>query len=211
MINIAIVDDHEMFREGLILVLGQVDNFNIVGSYSSGDEFLEKIDDLTIDVVLMDIKMTGKSGIETTSILKIKKPDLKIIAVTMFVEDSYYMQMINAGAHGFILKKAGKFELVQAINEVYKGGNYFSQEILRKMAFKAISKNENDPDKLTPREVEVLQLICKGMSTKEISETLFLSTKTIEVHRSNILKKANKKNIAQLIIWALKHHYCSLH
>nr|WP_321406368.1 response regulator transcription factor [uncultured Carboxylicivirga sp.] len=210
MINIAIVDDHEMFIEGLVLVLSQVDNFNVVATFSSGDEFLKSIESLTIDVVLMDINMSGKSGIETTKICKVKKPEVRIIAVTMFVEDSYYMQMINAGAHGFILKKAGKFELTQAINEVYKGGNYFSQEILKKMAFKAISKKEDDPDQLSSREVEVLQLICKGMSTKEISERLFLSTKTVEVHRSNILKKTNQKNVAQLVIWALKHNYCSL-
>ncbi|MCU4163729.1 response regulator [Carboxylicivirga caseinilyticus] len=210
MINIAIVDDHEMFIEGLVLVLSQVDNFNVVATFSSGDEFLSSIESLTIDIVLMDINMTGKSGIETTKICKVKKPEVRIIAVTMFVEDSYYMQMINAGAHGFILKKAGKFELTQAINEVYKGGNYFSQEILKKMAFKAISKKEDDPDQLSSREVEVLQLICKGMSTKEISERLFLSTKTVEVHRSNILKKTNQKNVAQLVIWALKHNYCSL-
>jgi len=210
MINIAIVDDHEMFREGLVLVLSQIENFNIVGNYHSGDEFLEVMDSLPIDVVLMDIKMSGTSGIETTRLSKIKNPKLKIIAVTMFVEDSYYMQMINAGAHGFILKKAGKYELTQAINEVYNGGNYFSQEILKKMAFSAISKKTDDPDQLTNREIEVLQLICKGLSTKEISENLFLSAKTVEVHRSSLLRKSNQKNVAQLVIWAIKHNYCSI-
>ncbi len=210
MINIAVVDDHEMFREGLVLVLGQIEDVNVVADYCCGHVFLENMDDLDIDIVLMDIKMEGMNGIETTQKLKAKKPDIKVIAVTMFVEESYYMQMIQAGAHGFILKKAGKYELAHAIQEVSKGGNYFAQEILQKMAFKAIAKTEDKEEQLTKREVEVLQLICEGLSTKEISEKLFLSHKTIEVHRSNILRKSDQKNIAQLVIWAVKNHYCEL-
>lgn len=210
MINIVIVDDHELFREGLVLVLGQVDNFNIVADYNSGDEFLKHIDSLEVDVVLMDIKMEGLNGIETTIKLKEIKPDIKVIAVTMFVEDSYYLQMINAGAHGFVLKKAGKYELMQAVTEVNSGGNFFSQEILKKMAFKAINKEVEKEKALSPREVEVLKLICKGLSSKEISEELFLSPKTIEVHRSNLLRKTDQKNIAQLVIWALKNNHISL-
>ncbi|MCW3787810.1 response regulator [Plebeiibacterium sediminum] len=210
MINIAIVDDHEMFREGLVLVLSQVDEINVVGNFNSGDSFLKALEELDIDIVLMDIKMEGLNGIETTQRAKSVKPDLKVIAVTMFVEDSYYMQMINAGAHGFVLKKAGKYELVQAIHEVNNGGNYFSQEILQKMAFKAISGKDEKENQLSTREVEVLQLICKGLSTKEISEALFISQKTVEVHRSNILRKSDQKNIAQLVIWAIKNNYTTI-
>ncbi len=210
MINIAIVDDHEMFREGLVLVLSQVEDINVVGDFSSGDSFLKALADLDIDIVLMDIKMEGLNGIETTQKAKTIKPDLKVIAVTMFVEDSYYMQMINAGAHGFVLKKAGKYELAQAIHEVNKGGNYFSQEILQKMAFKAISGKDEKEHQLSTREVEVLRLICKGLSTKEISEVLFICQKTVEVHRSNILRKSDQKNIAQLVIWAIKNNYTTI-
>ncbi len=210
MINIAIVDDHEMFREGLVLVLSQVDEINIVGDFNSGSSFLNALGELDVDIVLMDIKMEGINGIETTQKAKTIKPDLKVIAVTMFVEDSYYMQMINAGAHGFVLKKAGKYELAQAIQEVDKGGNYFSQEILQKLAFKAISGKEEKDNQLSAREAEVLQLICKGFSTKEISESLFISQKTVEVHRSNILKKSDQKNIAQLVIWAIKNNYTTI-
>lgn len=210
MINIVIVDDHEMFREGLVMVLGQVDNFNIVADYNSGDAFLKHVEELSFDVVLMDIKMDGTNGIETTRQLKLLKPDVKVIAVTMFVEDSYYLQMINAGAHGFVLKKAGKYELMQAVTEVHNGGNFFSQEILKKMAFKAIGKDDDKEKALTTRETEVLKLICKGLSSKEISEELFLSPKTIEVHRSNLLRKTDQKNIAQLVIWALKNNHISI-
>jgi len=210
MINIAIVDDHELFREGLVLVLDQIEKINIVKDYCCGHLFLNDLPSLDIDIVLMDIKMEGMNGIETTQKAKAIKPDLKVIAVTMFVEDSYYMQMIQSGAHGFVLKKAGKYELAQAIQEVYKGGNYFSQEILQKMAFKAIGGNDDKENQLSTREIEVLQLICKGLSTKEISDTLFISQKTVEVHRSNILRKSDQKNIAQLVIWALKNNYTTI-
>ena len=210
MINIAVVDDHELFREGLVLVLSQIDDVNIVADFGSGDDLLKSIDDLNVDIILMDINMEGLSGIETTIKVKTSNPEIKIIAVTMFVEDSYYLQMINAGAHGFLLKKAGKYELEKAILEVHKGGNYFSQEILQKMALKAINKDDDKENKLTIRETEVLQLICKGLSTREISENLFLSQKTVEVHRSNILRKTNQKNVAQLVIWALKNNYSSI-
>ncbi len=210
MINVAIVDDHEMFREGLVLVLSQEDEINIVGDFNSGDSFLKAFGELDIDIVLMDIKMEGMNGIEATKKAKSLNPDIKIIAVTMFVEDSYYMQMLNAGAHGFVLKKAGKYELVQAIQEVHKGGNYFSQEILQKMAFKAIAGKDEKEQQLSKREIEVLQLICKGLSTKEISEVLFISQKTVEVHRSNILRKSDQKNIAQLVIWAIKNNYTTI-
>lgn len=132
MIRVAVVDDHELFREGLVLVLNQMDDVDVCANFGSGLDFLNAIDGLNIDLVLMDINMEAMNGIETTQKLKAIKPDVKVIAVTMYTEDSYYMQMINAGAHGFVLKKAGKYELAQAIHEIHKGGNYFSQEILQK-------------------------------------------------------------------------------
>lgn len=210
MIKVAVVDDHELFREGLVLVLKQIDDIEIVADFGSGNAFLESLDHLDLDIVLMDIKMEGFDGIETTIKAKDAKPNLKIIAVTMFEEDSYYLQMIHAGAQGFVLKKAGKYELAQAIKEVYKGGNYFSQEILQKMAFKAINTEKQQEEQLTGRETEVLQLICKGLSTKEICEKLFISQKTVEVHRSNLMRKTDCKNVAQLVIWALKNKYSFL-
>ena len=210
MIHVAVVDDHELFREGLVMVLNQMDDIEVIADFGSGQDFLKAIGDLNIDLVLMDINMDVMNGVETTQKLKALKPEVKVIAVTMYTEDSYYLQMINAGAHGFVLKKAGKYELGQAIREVHNGGNYFSQEILQKMAFKAIAKPEENENKLSVREIEVLKLICKGLSTREISEMLFLSHKTVEVHRSNILRKSGQKNVAQLVMWALKNNYVTM-
>jgi len=108
MIHVAVVDDHELFREGLVMVLNQMDDIEVIADFGSGQDFLKAIGDLNIDLVLMDINMDVMNGVETTQKLKALKPEVKVIAVTMYTEDSYYLQMINAGAHGFVLKKAGR-------------------------------------------------------------------------------------------------------
>jgi DNA-binding NarL/FixJ family response regulator len=209
-IDIAIVDDHELFRDGLKLVISQIEDFNVCNESSGGKEFLAYISHGTYpDVVLMDVNMPEMNGIETTEkALKIA-PGLKVIALTMHKDESYYMQMISAGAKGFVLKKSGKYELQQAINEVYSGGNYFSSDIMQKMTFRLINPHTDD-DKLTKREKEILKLICNGLSSNEISEKLFISPKTVEVHRTNIFRKTNVKNTARLVIWAVKNNIYSI-
>ena len=204
-IKIVIVDDHELFRDGLKLVLGQIENFELIFDTSGGESFLEHLQSIDPDVVLMDINMPGLSGIETTTKALEIKPGLKVIALTMFNEDTFYMQMIQAGAKGFILKKSGKYELEQAINEVYKGGNYFSPEIMQRFTYRLMHPDENSYNSLTEREKEVLLMVCKGLTSNEISERLFISPKTVEVHRTNIFSKVNVRNTAELIIWAVKN------
>ena len=124
----------------------------------------------------------------------------------MFSDTVHYTQMINAGIKGFILKKSNKFELQQAINVVYSGGNYFSQEILQKMAFQSVNFSA-DPNRLTQREQDILQLVCKGFTSQEISDKFYISIKTVEVHRSNIFQKAEVRNSSELIVWAIKNDY----
>jgi DNA-binding NarL/FixJ family response regulator len=205
-INIAVIDDHDLFREGIKLVLNQVEGFNVVFDTSDGNLFLEKIPDIQADIVLMDIDMPVINGVLVTEkALKIN-PDLKIIALSMFSDTGHYMQMIHAGVKGFILKKANKFELEQAIRTICEGGNYFSQEILQKLAFH-FTERPNDRDHLTGREIEIIIMICQGMTSQEISDKLFISSKTVETHRSNIFLKAGVRNIAGLIIWAIKNNY----
>ena len=205
-IKIAIIDDHDLFREGLKLVIGQVDNYEVVFDTSNGNLFLEFLQKSLPDVVLMDINMPIIDGVETTrKAIKIY-PDLKVIALTMFSDTVHYTQMINAGIKGFILKKSNKFELQQAINVVYSGGNYFSQEILQKMAFQSVNFSA-DPNRLTQREQDILQLVCKGFTSQEISDKFYISIKTVEVHRSNIFQKAEVRNSSELIVWAIKNDY----
>lgn len=204
-INVVLVDDHEIFREGLKLVLHQIENICVVAEFSSGDDFIKGINEIETDIVLLDINMPGIDGIKTTQQAIKQKKDLLIIGLTMLSDEASYLQMIENGAKGFVLKKSGKYELNQAIQDVYNGGNYFSQEILQKLAFRINRKSSNSVDELTNRENEILVLICKGLSTKQISEVLFISPKTIEVHRSNILSKTGCKNIAQLVVWAIEN------
>ncbi len=205
-IKIAIVDDHDLFREGLSLVLGQIEKFVVIFDTSNGNLFLEFLQTSIPDVVLMDINMPVIDGIETTRKALEINPNLKIIALTMFSDTMHYTQMIQAGIKGFILKKSNKFELQQAICAVFAGGNYFSQEILQKMAFQSVNF-PNTTDKFTQREMDVLNLVCKGLTSHEISEKLFISAKTVEVHRNNIFNKAEVRNSSELIVWAIKHEY----
>ena len=141
-IKIAIIDDHDLFREGIRLVIGQIENFEVIFDTSNGNLFLEFLKNSLPDVVMMDISMPIIDGVETTRKAVEIRPNLNVIALTMFSDMTNYTQMIDAGVKGFILKKSNKFELQQAINAVFSGGNYFSQEILQKMAFQSVHCSE---------------------------------------------------------------------
>lgn len=208
-IRIAVVDDHDLFREGLILVLNQIETFEVVFNSSDGYKFIEFVGSEVVDVVLMDISMPILDGVETTKKALAVSLKTKVIALSMFDDISHYSQMISAGAKGFVLKKATKQELQQAVNVVNQGGNYFSQEILQKIAIHSMDTLSN-LDRLTKREIDILVLVCSGNTSQEISEKLFISLKTVETHRANIFRKANVRNTAELIIWAVKNNYFSL-
>jgi DNA-binding NarL/FixJ family response regulator len=203
-IHIAIVDDHELFRDGLKLVLQHINPGFKIHEASNGKEFLEMLETLVPDIVLMDINMPVLSGRDTVPKALEIRPDLKIIAVTMYGEEIYYLQMIELGVKGIILKKSGKMELESAIKEVLNGGNFFSQEILKKMAIRLNRKNTDKNNELSEREFEILVNVCNGMTNNEIAEKLFISPKTVEVHKSNIFRKTHVKNSAQLVIYAIK-------
>jgi DNA-binding NarL/FixJ family response regulator len=205
-IQIAVIDDHDLFREGIKLVLNQIEDFKVVFDTPDGNRFVEILDKIWIDIALMDIEMPAINGIQTTLKALQAKPDLKIIALTMFSDIGHYSQMINAGVKGFILKKANKYELQQAITIVHQGGNYFSQEILKKLAYQ-FANIRSDSESLTSRETEIMLLICQGYTSREISDKLHISNKTVETHRFNIYQKSNVRNTAGLIIWAIRNQY----
>ena len=208
MIKIAVVDDHDLFREGIKLILNQTEGFDVIFTATDGNSFLHFLDDYFPEVVLMDISMPGISGIETTKRAMQLRPDLKIIALTAFSDAIHYTQMIQAGAKGFVLKKSGKYELQQAVSTVVSGGNYFSHEIMQKLAFQAM--HLPDHSQLTAREMEIMSMVCKGYTSLEISGKLFISIKTVETHRGNIFQKAGVRNAAELIIWAVKNSLFSI-
>jgi DNA-binding NarL/FixJ family response regulator len=158
----------------------------------------------------MDVNMPIINGVDTSKKALQLVPNLKIIALTMFTDLAHYTQMIEAGVQGFVVKKATKNELYTAINTVKSGGNYFSQEILQKLALQSVKNNQFNQEQLTMREMEIIQLICQGKTTNEIAEKLFISVKTVETHRANTYKKAQVRNLAELIVWAVKNNYFSI-
>jgi len=209
-IKIVIIDDHNIFRTGIKLVLNQVPHFEVIFNTDNAYDFIKLLPNFDVDVVLMDFNMPAINGDEATRRILDLQPELKIIALTMFSDLTHYTKMIDAGAHGFVVKKASKEELQKAIENIYYGGNYFSKEILQQLAIQSIKHQKLSKKLLTEREKEVLQLMCKGKTTDEIAELLFISIKTVETHRNHIFKKAGVRNIAELIIWAIKNNYFTI-
>jgi len=205
-LTIILVDDHQLFREGLKLLLQVNPNFGEIHQASNGVEFLTLLDSVTPDVVLMDIAMPEMDGIEATRLALKKIPDLKVIALSMFGYEGYYMKMIEAGAKGFILKNSYIDIVESAIETVVAGQNYFSSEVMANLILNLNKKSvEEEKDELTERESEILYHICKGLSNQEIADTLFLSKRTVDKHRENILSKTNARNTAGLVMYAIKH------
>jgi len=209
--KVVLVDDHNLFRDGLKYVLGQSDNIEVIAEASNGIEFLDVIRDRVPDIVLMDISMPRMNGIEATTKAIKQYPSLKIIALTMFGDENYCYSMLQAGAKGFVLKEAGCDELLLAISKVLKGDNYFSNSILTSIikSQSILNKSKNsdeEPLKFSKRELELLRLICEGYSNKEIAEKLSISQRTIEGNRFNLLNKTGAKDSVNLALFALKNN-----
>jgi DNA-binding NarL/FixJ family response regulator len=195
-IRVALVDDHQLFREGLKFVLSDIKNTEVISETSNGAEFLDHLDTLQPDLILMDIAMPEMDGIEATKRALARYPDLKIIALSMFGEEAYYTKMMNAGVRGFIIKESGFEELEVAIREVLSGGTYFSQKLLQNIVIKksspAVKKLPEEIVKISRRE-------------QEIAGELGISLRTVEGHRSNMINRIGVKNSIQLVLYAHKN------
>lgn len=202
-LKIAIVDDHEMFRSGVKLILSEKENWEIIIEAANGKDFLTQMDAIQPDIVLMDISMPELDGYETAKRALKTNPDLKVIVLSMLSDEEYYYKMIEVGVKGFVLKNSGVDELNRAITEVAKGNNYFAQDLLKKIVLSINNKKIDDKLKLNEREKEVLSLICNGFTNKEIAEKLFLSVKSIEKYRTCLLAKTNTRNSAHLVMFAI--------
>ncbi len=210
-IKVIITDDHKMFREGIKNILNDRDDIEVIAEVGSGEELMEKISKNTAHVILMDIHMPGINGIETTKIIKKKYPNIAILPLSTSDDDSYIIQMVNAGAKGYVLKSTGIEELVTAIKTLAKGDSYFCKEAsntilaqLNKPKNEKSHKTKNDTP-LSDREIEVLKLIAEGLTNKEIGERLFISVRTVDTHRRNLHQKLNIKNTAGLMNYAIKN------
>jgi len=205
-IKVIIVDDHLMVRTGLSLILKDNDKLNVIAEAVDGDDFLHLLNNHSPDVVLMDINMPKMNGFEATKAAILRRPDLKIIALSMHDDEEYIESMMQAGAKGFLLKTVKADELYKAIEMVMAGESYFSQDVMKVLTKKLYSKTiEGEQIVINPREKEVLILLCHGLSTQEIAEKLSISPRTVESHRAHLLEKTNSKNTISLVLYALKY------
>ncbi len=205
-IRIIITDDHQLFRNGLMILLNSFPEFEVVGEASNGEEFLKLLKSVKADIALMDINMPEMDGIEATKKGIKLSPEINIIALSMYGEEEYYYKMVDAGAKGFLLKDSDISEVKDAILTVAKGGSYFSQELLYHVIQKIKHReHESKSANLSKREKEILIKICEGLSNQEIAETLFISKRTVDKHRANLLGKTNSKNTASLILFAIRN------
>lgn len=207
-IKVALVDDHVLFRNGLKLLLNNEPNIEVTMEASDGSIFLSQLSvDTPPDIVLMDISMPNMDGIEATRLAVERIPNIKIIALSMFGEEDYYYKMISAGVKGFLLKNSEINDVKEAIAQVMAGNSYFSQELLYNVIKNMHQSKEvlEETETLSKRELQVLGEICKGLSNQEIADTLFISKRTVDKHRANLLSKTNSKNTANLIMYAIKN------
>jgi len=202
-IKLMIAEDQAIILHSLMILLNSLQNIEVIGTALNGVELMALLEKDKPDVILMDINMPKMNGIEATKIIDAKMPWVKVIALSMYDHPVYIKKMFKSGAKGFVSKNATKMELGKAIEMVYHGDIYISEEIsrilLREYSNTSDSDENADYTSLTSREIEIIQLLADGLYTKEIAEKLFISDKTVERHKTNILKKLKLRNTAQLV------------
>lgn len=209
-IKVLIADDHEILREGLQLMAKKIEEFEIIGEARNGEELVQLTRKLLPDIVLTDIKMPILTGIQATQIIKSEFPHIGVIALSSFDEESLVLEMLNVGAKGYLLKNAGKNELTQAVMKVYRDEPYYCQEINQKLA-RIITRGgnfgkEKKQDQLfTERELEVIQLMCEGCSSKQIAGKLGIKTRTVERYRDYIMQKLGANNAIAVVMYAVSN------
>jgi DNA-binding NarL/FixJ family response regulator len=208
-INLAIADDHKIFREGLKATLEDCADLNLIFEAGNGIELVKQLAVKSPDVVLMDIKMPEMDGMQATAYIHENFSHVKVLALSMYNEDKYILNMMKAGASGYLLKNAEPQEIVDAIFTVYKKGFYFNEhlsitlikQLMEKSTHNSRGKEETE---LNEREIEVLKLICQEKQNTEIADKLFLSVRTVEGYRTKLFEKTGSKNIVGLVIYAIK-------
>ena len=205
-------DDHEIFRDGFQLIISKADNIDLVGQASNGRDLVQLVEELKPDVVITDIKMPLMDGIEATKTISKRFPEIGVIGLSMHDEDDLIIEMLEAGAKGYLLKNADKHEVLDALQTVYSGDPYYCQSTNAKLA-RIIAKNKyqsfnrNRRPEFSEKELEIINLICHELTNKEIGEKLFLSVRTVEGYRLKILEKMEVKNSVGLVIYAIQHGY----
>ena len=199
MVKIALVDDHTLFRNGLKGLLRTNSDYEVVGDFADGSQFIAALPELDVDIVFMDIAMPNMDGQRATTLALRQRPELKIIALTMFSEQPYAQQMIEAGVCGYINKDSDIQIVFDAVNSVMSGGKYFPQGVVEPRKLNEL----DDFDALSDRELAVLTAICQGLSTPQIADLLEISKRTVDTHRARILEKTGCNNTASLVVHAV--------
>lgn len=209
-IRFMLVEDFRLVREGLKLLLENIDGYEVIGEAANGLMALSLLDNgLEPDIIFMDINMDKMDGIQATSQIMAKYPGSRIIALTMLKERKHIEKMLEAGATGYVLKSASEQEIQIAVERAMNGERFYSTEVLDTLMQQYHDRNNLEGTEnmlITPREKEVLRLIIEENSNKEIAEALFISTRTVESHKRNLIEKTGSKNIAGLVYWAIKSH-----
>lgn len=204
-IRIIIAEDHSVVRRGIKEIISEINDFTVVNEASNGDELLEILKSTEADMILLDIGMPQRSGWDVMMHIRMEKPNLKVLVLSVYPENEYALQFIKAGASGYVCKASASDELVQALRTVASGKKYFGPSLTEQLAKQLTQGDEADQlphESLSPRELQILCLIASGKTVREIAEELFLSIPTVNTHRARILTKMNLKNSVQLAHYA---------
>ncbi len=212
-INLVLADDEELFRVGMAHILSKDEDIEIVYQACNGKELLDYLAgvELLPDIIIMDIKMPELNGVEATKTIHKAYPEISIIALTTYNTKPFIRNMIHVGASGYLVKNSPPSKVLHTIKQVYYNGFYYDTDVMKaikgitNLANKNDAKTIFDDELITPREKDVLELICHQHTSQEIADKLFISKRTVEVHRKNLLEKANVKNIAGLVIFAIQN------
>jgi DNA-binding NarL/FixJ family response regulator len=209
-IRVLIADDHELVREGLRVLMNKIPEIEVIEEATNGEELVQKTRKLLPDVVLADVKMPKMGGLEATRIIKKEFPHIGVIALSSFDDESFIIDMIHAGARGYLLKNASKHELTEAIKAAYKDQPYYCNQTNERLALMIAkggyySKEKEIQSVFTKREMEVIQKICEGLSSKQIAGVFGLTTRTVERYRDTIMRKMNVNNSAAVVTFAISN------
>ena len=203
-IRLLMADDHPLIREGFKSLLMKNERFEIVGIAENGKELVELAETLQPDVILSDINMPVLNGIAAIEQIGKMQPDIKCVILTMHEERAYILQALKIGVYGYILKNIERYDLEKAIISIFEGGKYFSPIVTNILAESVVRPEQNTVADLTPREIQVLELVAEGHSTKQVADKLGIGTRTVESHRVNMLKKMRVNNTAELVKKAIE-------
>ncbi|HRH62148.1 MAG TPA: response regulator transcription factor [Bacteroidia bacterium] len=207
-IRVAITDDHPLFREGMSALLNEEPEIKVILKASNGRELLDQLKTTQVDVLLLDLEMPVMPGRETLDIVKMRYPDIKVLILTMHNDDSFIVEMVDRGANGFLLKDNSVDDVIDGIICVTHTDYYFTKRV--RDAIKNINElrekhQQSKFEKLTPREIEIVKMICRDMKSSEIAQELNISLRTVEGHRNNLIAKTNCKTTAGVVLYAIKN------